>query len=90
MQYIELLHRMKILSLTFFGTFIGSTLIFFVLLLDDEIGNYQMYYQSFFALFVIHFLVAFLPRIIFVSILVSLELSLTLPSEDLHLSMRIE
>lgn len=67
---VKRLHRMKILSLTFFGTFIGSTLIFFVLLLDDEIGNYQMYYQSFFALFVIHFLVAFLPRIIFVSILV--------------------
>lgn len=67
---VKRLHRMKILSLSFFGTFIGSTLIFFVLILDDEIGNYQMYYQSFFALFVIHFLVAFLPRIIFVSILV--------------------
>lgn len=67
---VKRLHRMKILSLTFFGTFIGSTLIFFVLLLDDEIGNYQRYYQSFFALFVIHFLFAFLPRIIFVSLLV--------------------
>lgn len=67
---VKRLHRMKILSLTFFGTFIGSTLIFFILILDDEIGNYQMYYQSFFALFVIHFLIAFIPRIIFVSILV--------------------
>lgn len=67
---VKRLHRMKILSLSFFGTFIGSTLIFFVLLLDDEIGNYQLYYQSFFALFVIHFLVAFFPRIVYVSSLV--------------------
>lgn len=67
---VKRLHRMKILSLSFFGTFIGSTLIFFVLLLDDEIGSYQLYYQSFFALFVIHFLIAFFPRIVYISILV--------------------
>lgn len=65
---IKRMFRMKILGLTFFGTLIGSTSIFFVFLLDDTIQSYQHYYQSILALFVIHFVVAFIPRIIFTSI----------------------
>lgn len=65
---VKRMFRMKILSLTFFGTMIGSTSIFFIFLLDDTVQNYSHYYQSFMALFVIHFLVSFFPRIIFTSI----------------------
>lgn len=65
---IKRMFRMKILGLTFFGTLIGSTTIFFVFLLDDTIQSYQLYYQSILTLFVIHFVIAFIPRIIFTSI----------------------
>lgn len=65
---IKRMYRMKILGLTLAGTLIGSTVIFFIFLLDDSIQTYQLYYQSILALFVIHFLVSFLPRIIYTSI----------------------
>ncbi len=65
---IKRMFRMKILGLTFFGTLIGSTSIFFVFLLDDTIQSYQLYYQSILALFIIHFVIAFIPRIIYTSI----------------------
>lgn len=65
---IKRMYRFKILSLTFFGTLIGATAIFFVFLLDDSIRGYQLYYQSLLALFFIHFLVSFVPRIVFTSI----------------------
>jgi len=65
---VKRMFRMKILSLTFFGTLIGSTSIFFVLLLDDSVQTYAHYYQSFLALFGIHFIASFIPRIIFTRI----------------------
>lgn len=65
---VKRIHRMKILSLTFFGTLIGATSIFFIFLLDDSVQTYAHYYQSFLALFVIHFIISFIPRIIFTSI----------------------
>lgn len=65
---VRRMFRMKILGLTFFGTLIGSTSIFFIFLLDDTIQSYQLYYQSILALFVIHFVVAIIPRFIFTSI----------------------
>lgn len=67
---VRRLHRMKILNLTFLGTFIGSIGIFFLLLLDDEIVQYKQYYQSIFLLFLIHFAFTFVPRIILVSYIV--------------------
>ncbi len=39
---------------TFVATLIGVILIFFTLLLDDEIFSYKNYYQSFFVLFGLH------------------------------------
>lgn len=65
---VRRMFRMKILGLTFFGTLIGSTSIFFIFLLDDTIQSYQLYYQSILALFVIHFFVAIIPRFIYTSI----------------------
>ncbi len=65
---VKRMFRMKILSLTFFGTLMGSTSIFFIFLLDDTVQTYSHYYQAFLALFGIHFIVSFIPRIIFTSI----------------------
>ncbi len=65
---VKRMFRMKILSLTFFGTLIGSTSIFFIFLLDDSVQTYAHYYQSFLALFGIHFIISFIPRIIFTRI----------------------
>lgn len=65
---VKRMYRMKILGLTFFGTLIGSTAIFFVFLLDDTIQSYELYYQSFLTLFIIHFSITFIPRIVYTSI----------------------
>jgi len=67
---VRRLHRIKIFNLTFLGTVIGSIGIFFLLLLDDEIGEYRQYYQSVFLLFVLQFFFTFMPRIFLVSYIV--------------------
>jgi exopolysaccharide biosynthesis polyprenyl glycosylphosphotransferase len=59
-----------LVNLTFIGTVIGSIALFFLLLLDDEISGYQVYYKSIILLFGIHFLVTLIPRLIFVTVLV--------------------
>lgn len=67
---VRRLHRIKIFNMTFLGTVIGSIGIFFLLLLDDEIGEYKQYYQSVFLLFILQFFFTFLPRIFLVSYIV--------------------
>ena len=67
---VRRLHRMKIFNLTFAGTVLGSIGIFFLFLLDDQIGQYRQYYQSVFLLFAIQFILTFIPRIILVSYIV--------------------
>lgn len=47
---------------TFIITLIGSLLIFFVLILDDQVVSYNKYYQSFLLLFGLHFFITYLPR----------------------------
>lgn len=47
--------RLKEFLETFLITLIGVIIIFFALILDDEISTYKSYYQSFFALFLLHF-----------------------------------
>ncbi len=56
--------RLKELWQTFSTTLIGVTLIFFVLILDDEVISYHSYYNSFFALLTIHFGLTYLPRLV--------------------------
>ena len=68
---VRRLHRIKIFNLTFVGTVIGVVLLFFVLLLDDEINGYKQYYSAVFLLFAIQFTLTFIPRLIIVSIIVS-------------------
>ncbi len=59
--------RLKELGQTLLITLIGVIIIFFVLILDDEIISYKSYYQSFIAVFAFHFSFTFLFRFINVS-----------------------
>lgn len=56
--------RLKELWKTFVTTLIGVVIIFFVLILDDEVDSYKSYYLSFFALLCIHFCLTYIPRLI--------------------------
>ena len=67
---VRRLHRLKIINHTFVGTLLGVVVLFFLLLIDDEINGYQQYYKSLFALFAIQFSVTLLPRFTFVSVIV--------------------
>ncbi|MEY4522244.1 MAG: UDP-glucose:undecaprenyl-phosphate glucose-phosphate transferase [Bacteroidota bacterium] len=63
-------YRFKLLNLTFFGSIIGSIIIFFTLLLDDQIDGYKIYYNLIVLIFTLHFLFTIIPRMIFITILV--------------------
>jgi exopolysaccharide biosynthesis polyprenyl glycosylphosphotransferase len=56
--------RIKELSQTFSTTFIGVTIIFFTLILDDVVISYKSYYQSFLILLGIQFIITFTFRLI--------------------------
>lgn len=47
--------RLRELGQTWWLSLIGVVVIFFVLILDDEVMSYKNYYQSIFVLFVLHF-----------------------------------
>ncbi|MBK9534889.1 MAG: sugar transferase [Flavobacteriales bacterium] len=63
--------RTKELGQTLLISFIGVTVIFFVLLLDDDVAGYKLYYRSFLALFLLHFTFTFIPRFLLTSSTVS-------------------
>jgi exopolysaccharide biosynthesis polyprenyl glycosylphosphotransferase len=65
-QYTNVLrrHRLKELGQTLIISIIGAIILFFVLLLDDQIASYKNYYQSLFVLFCSHFGITFLFRFI--------------------------
>ncbi|TNF48990.1 MAG: sugar transferase [Bacteroidetes bacterium] len=67
---VKRLFRFRVFNLTFAGVLIGSVLLFFTLLLDDQINSYQEYYKSILLLFSIYFLSIVIPRLIFVTIVV--------------------
>ncbi len=60
--------RLNELILTFFTTFIGSMILFFLFLLDDGIQNYTYYYQAFFLLWSLCFLFQFCGRLLLLNI----------------------
>ena len=64
--YRDIFRRSRLIDLgqTVMTTIIGITVIFFVLLLDDNISTYKNYYQSFFTLFSLHFILTLVPRLI--------------------------
>lgn len=60
--------RLKEMGQTLFISMVGVIIIFFILLLDDEVVSYKTYYQSLFVLFGLHFGLTFIPRFILSSI----------------------
>lgn len=60
--------RLKDFFQTFFTCFLGVVVIFFALLLDDNVTTYKNYYLSFFILFSLHFVLTYLPRLIITTI----------------------
>jgi FlaA1/EpsC-like NDP-sugar epimerase len=63
--------RLKELGQTFFITLLGVVVLFFVVILDDEVPNYKSYYQSFIALFTLQFLMTYIPRLIITTSVIS-------------------
>jgi exopolysaccharide biosynthesis polyprenyl glycosylphosphotransferase len=63
--------RLQELGQTFLISIIGVVIIFFVLILDDQIDSYKSYYQSFLALYALHFGITAFLRVILSSITVS-------------------
>ena len=59
--------RLNELGVTFIQSIIGVLILFFIVILDDEIAHYQNYYTSFFALLGLHFSITFIFRYILVS-----------------------
>lgn len=59
--------RLTELQQTFWASLIGVIVIFFVLLLDDNIVTYRNYYLSFFVLFLLHFGITYVGRVIITS-----------------------
>jgi exopolysaccharide biosynthesis polyprenyl glycosylphosphotransferase len=55
--------RLKELWQTFNSTLIGVTIIFFILILDDEVVSYKSYYDSYFTLLCLHFFITYIPRV---------------------------
>jgi len=56
--------RLKELGQTLLTTLIGVIIIFFALILDDEINSYKSYYESFTVLLSLHFLLTYTCRVI--------------------------
>ena len=63
--------RLKELGQTFFVTLLGVVILFFVVILDDEVSSYKSYYQSFIALFTLQFLMTYIPRVIITTSVIS-------------------
>ncbi len=56
--------RLQELGQTFFTTLLGVLIIFFVLILDDWVGEYKHYYLMFITLFGLQFGLTYIPRLI--------------------------
>ena len=59
--------RLKELLETLLATVIGVVMIFFILLIDDEIPTYRDYYASFLFLLAVHFTLTYIPRLLITS-----------------------
>tara|TARA_B100000524_G_scaffold348468_1_gene253201 strand:- start:6996 stop:8390 length:1395 start_codon:yes stop_codon:yes gene_type:complete len=64
--YIEIrrMFRLKLLNLTLSISVIGSLIIFFSIILDDQVRSYEGYYWNLLILFVVHFGSTFTPRLL--------------------------
>lgn len=60
--------RLKEFAQTLFTVLLGSIIIFFVALLDDQVHYYKQYYKLFSSLILIQFTATYIPRLIITSI----------------------
>lgn len=67
---VKRLYRLKVVQLTIFASIFGSLMLFFILLLDDDVSSYRSYYLSFSILFISHLLLTILPRLILVTAMI--------------------
>ncbi|MEI7979195.1 MAG: sugar transferase [Bacteroidota bacterium] len=63
--------RIKELSKTFSISIIGVVLLFFTLLLDDVVGNYQAYYRTTVTLFLLHYVITVSLRVFFATYIIN-------------------
>ena len=56
--------RLKEFLSTFFITIFGTTILFFTIILDDNVPTYKAYYQSYLLLVLLHFVITYIPRFI--------------------------
>lgn len=63
-------YRLKTIKQTFFGTLLGTVVVFFALLLNDYVYSYVQFYSMILVLFTLHFFITLLPRIVITTILV--------------------
>jgi exopolysaccharide biosynthesis polyprenyl glycosylphosphotransferase len=63
--------RIKELSKTFSISIIGVVLLFFTLLLDDVVGNYQAYYRTTVTLFLLHYVITVSLRLFFATYIIN-------------------
>ena len=63
-------YRIRILKETLVASIIGTIIVFFVLLLDDQVYSYKQYYKLLFVLFGLHFIITLIPRFLITSRLV--------------------
>ena len=70
--YLEMrrMFRLKMLNLTISGSIIGSLIIFFAIILDDQVRSYEGYYWNLLILFCVHFLSTAIPRLFINTLLV--------------------
>ena len=63
-------YRIRTLKETVIASVIGTFVVFFVLLLDDQVYSYRQYYNLLFTLFSLHFVITLIPRFLITSMLV--------------------
>ena len=69
-QYRDIFRKSRVKEITNLAqvSFLGAIIIFFVLLLDDEgVKNYQLYYKTISTYFLLHFLISAIFRTVAVS-----------------------
>jgi exopolysaccharide biosynthesis polyprenyl glycosylphosphotransferase len=64
--------RIKEISRTFSITVMGVVILFFTLLLDDEVKSYEVYYKTILTLFTLHFVLTTFGRILMATLIKSL------------------
>ncbi|MBK6950631.1 MAG: sugar transferase [Crocinitomicaceae bacterium] len=67
-QNLERSYRIKTIKQTFFGTMLGTILVFFALVLNDYVYSYTQFYAMILILFSVQFFITVIPRLIIITI----------------------